>query len=105
MFKGAKKSMAIKIKPGSGGLERIARIPIVINGNQVDIPLPKDKNRYFKLRPIAPTADGYSCIVVVYKGSAEQNGYKTIGREKQEIQPDEIYRLADEVTQLHLGHK
>ncbi|MBI2650606.1 hypothetical protein HYX04_04795 [Candidatus Woesearchaeota archaeon] len=86
-------------------MERITKTPIVINGKQVDVPLPQSTNRYFKLRTIGHTADGYSYVVVVYTGPAEQNGYKTLGREKQEIQPDEIYRLADDVTQLHLGPK
>ena len=83
----------------------IAKIPIVINGKQVDVPLPQDTSRYLRLRATGHTDDSYSYIVVVLKGHGEKNGYKTIGREKQEIQPDEIYRLADEVTQLHLGHK
>ena len=95
--------MSNKTSQNVGGLERIAKIPIVINGNQVDIPLPQRNNRYFKLREIGPSADGYICIIVVYRGPSEPNGYKTFGKDAQAVQPDEVYRLSDEVTKLHFS--
>ena len=86
-----------------GGLERIAKIPIVINGRQIDVPLPRGTNRYFSLIPAGPTHHGHRYIVEVYRGPAEENGYMTFGREKQPVQLHETYRLADDVKKLHFG--
>ena len=88
-----------------GGLERIAKIPITINGKQIDVTLPEENNRYFKLRPIGPTQEGYRYIVVVYRGPVDPNGYKDFGREEQAVQPNQIYRLADGLKQLHFCNK
>ncbi len=85
------------------GLEKIARISVVLNGTPIDVQVPDGPNRYFRLRLIGAVPSGHHYDLTIYRGPQEQNGYKTFGRETQQVGNGELYRIADGAKQLHFS--
>ena len=113
--------MAIKTQ-NAGGLEQgvnskdalkwihLATVPIVSNGQQVDIAVPAVSTgaRYFLFEYVKPVEGGDRYNAIFKQGSpeiAERNGYSTLDRSERRIQPNRWYRLLDDVRQIHLGTK
>lgn len=103
----------------AGGLEKgvnskdalkwinLATVPVVLNGQQVDIGKPDGAN-YFLLEYVKPVEGGDRYNAVFNQGSEEiatRNGYSTFGAGEQRVQPNRWYKLPDYVRQIHLGQK
>lgn len=87
---------------GSDSLKWMETAKVVLNGKQVDVPIPDGTNRYLKLQPGKPVKGGQIYKVVFLNGPAEQNGYRGLPKAEDTILPGEIYRIPDAVTKLHL---
>ena len=117
--------MVIQLKSqNAGGLEKgvngndalkwihLSTIPIVINGQQVSIPVPDVSNhfaRYFLLeyvKPIEGGGDRYNAILNQgLPEIAKIKGYSTFDRGERRFQSNRWYLLPDDIKQIHLGTK
>lgn len=95
-----------------GGLERhtkgkeamrwIATAKIVLNGTQVDVPIPDGANHVL-LEYVKPIPDGHRYNAVFYQAPPGTQGYLEFGRGKVPIYLGTIYQLPPDTRQIHLG--
>ena len=103
------------LKPGTanmGGLEKhtlgkdamkwIATAKVVLNGTQVDVPIP-DGASHVLLECVKQMPDGPRYNIVFYQVPPGTQSYLEFGGGKVPIYPGRIYQLPPDARQLRLG--